>query len=97
MVINGTTTYISLEDVPANTAITNTTYWATLDSLVPTDTPSGADSLTAPDASEVENLSVPDSNSSTTLTGGRLINLSTRGYVGAGTNRPDWWFSGLWG
>ncbi|MEC7800360.1 MAG: hypothetical protein VX609_03640 [Verrucomicrobiota bacterium] len=87
LVIDGTTTYISLQDVPANTAITNTSYWATLDSLVPTETPSGADSLTAPDASEVENLSVPDSNSSTTLTGGRLINLSTRGYVGAGANR----------
>ena len=87
LVIDGTTTYISLQDVPANTAITNTSYWVTLDSLVPTDTPSGADSLTAPDASEVENLSVPDSNSSTTLTGGRLINLSTRGYVGAGANR----------
>ena len=85
LVIDGTTTYISLQDVPANTAITNTSYWATLDSLVPTDTPSGADSLTAPDASEVENLTVPDSN--VTLTGGRLINLSTRGYVGAGANR----------
>ena len=85
LVINGTTTYISLEDVPANTAITNTTYWATLDSLVPENTPSGADSLTAPDASEVENLSVPDSNSSEnpdSSTDSRLINLSTRGFVG---------------
>jgi len=60
LVINGTTTYISLEDVPPNTAITNSAYWATLDALVPTDTPSGLDSLIAPDASEVENLTVPD-------------------------------------
>ena len=60
LVINGTTTYISLEDVPPNTAITNSAYWATLDALVPTDTPSGADLLIAPDASEVENLTVPD-------------------------------------
>ena len=82
LVINGTTTYISLVDVPANTAITNTTYWATLDSLVPTDTPSGADSLIAPDASEVENLTVPDSNS--TNSDSFLANLSTRGYVGTG-------------
>ena len=79
LVINGTTTYISLEDVPANTAITNTTYWATLDSLVPTDTPSGADSLTAPDASEVENLTVPDSNSSS---GASFWGLAIRGSVG---------------
>ena len=79
LVINGTTTYISLEDVPENTAITNTTYWATLDSLVPTDTPSGADSLTAPDASEVENLTVPDGSSSTVTA--RLLGISTRGPV----------------
>ena len=79
LVINGTTTYISLEDVPANTAITNTTYWATLDSLVPTDTPSGADSLTAPDASEVENLTVPDSSSSTTASG--LSTASNEAFV----------------
>ena len=87
LVINGTTTYLSLQNVPANTEITNTTYWSTLDSLVPNETPSGSESLTTPDASEVSNLAVPDSNSSTTLTGGRLINLSTRGYVGAGANR----------
>ena len=79
LVINGTTTYISLLDVPANTAITNTTYWATLDSLVPTDTPSGADSLTAPDASEVENLTVPDSSSSTTASG--LSTASNEAFV----------------
>ena len=82
LVIDGTTTYISLQDVPANTAITNTSYWATLDSLVPTETPSGADSLTAPDASEVENLTVPDSKSSDSSI--RLANISTRGYVGTG-------------
>lgn len=87
LVINGTTTYLSLQNVPANTDITNTTYWSTLDNLVPAETPSGSESLSTPDASEVANLAVPDSNSSTTLTGGRLINLSTRGYVGAGANR----------
>ena len=88
LVIDGTTTYISLQDVPANTAISNTSYWATLDSLVPTTTPSGADSLTAPDASEVENLTVPDSNDTSTLdTEARLVNISTRGYVGSGANQ----------
>ena len=64
LVINGTTTYQASRDVPANTEITNTTYWSTLDSLVPTETPSGADSLSTPDASEVENLTVPDSDDS---------------------------------
>ena len=50
LVIDGTTTYQASQDVPANTAITNTSYWSTLDSQVPSETPSGADSLTAPDA-----------------------------------------------
>ena len=63
LVINGTTTYLSLQNVPANTEITNTTYWSTLDSLVPTETPSGSDSLSTPDASEVEDLSVPSGDS----------------------------------
>ena len=48
LVINGTTTYQASQDVPANTEITNTTYWSTLDSQVPTETPSGADSLSTP-------------------------------------------------
>jgi hypothetical protein len=84
LVINGTTTYISIEDVPANTAITNTTYWATLDSLVPTDSPSGADSLTAPDASEVENLTVPDSTSSQNA---KIVSVNVRGTIGAGNDK----------
>jgi hypothetical protein len=87
LVINGTTTYLSLQNVPADTDITNTTYWSTLDSLVPNETPSGSDSLTTPDASQVADLDVPESNSSTPLTGGRLINLSTRGFVGTGERR----------
>ena len=72
LVINGTTTYQASQDVPANTEITNTTYWSTLDSQVPTETPSGADSLTTPDASEVENLTVPDTNSSSSSLLNRL-------------------------
>jgi len=52
LVINGTTTYLSLQNVPANTEITNTTYWSTLDDLVPAETPSGSESLTTPDASK---------------------------------------------
>jgi hypothetical protein len=63
LVINGTTTYLSLQNVPANTDITNTTYWSTLDNLVPNETPSGSDSLSTPDASEVSNLTVPSGDS----------------------------------
>ena len=84
LVINGTTTYLSLQNVPANTEITNTTYWSTLDSLVPNETPSGSESLTTPDASEVANLDVPDSNSSQNA---RLVSVSVRGQIGAGDDK----------
>jgi len=58
LVISGSTTYLSLRDVPSSTSITNADYWSTLDSMVPTDTPTGSGSLTTPDPSEVENLKV---------------------------------------
>ena len=60
LVISGSTTYLSLRDIPISTSITNTVYWSTLDSMVPTDTPTGSDSLTTPDVSELENLNVPN-------------------------------------
>jgi len=90
LVINGTTTYLSLQNVPANTEITNTTYWSTLDDLVPAETPSGSESLTTPDASEVSNLAVPDINSSTgnSLSGYSgtpiIARLNVRGHIGTG-------------
>ena len=80
LVIDGITTYKALQDVPANTAISNTSYWATLDSQVPSETPSGADSLTAPDATEVENLTVPDTNSSSSSST-KFLGISTRGPI----------------
>lgn len=79
LVINGSTTYLSLQNVPANTDITNTTYWSTLDSLVPTETPSGSESLTTPDASEVANLEVPESNATSTSI--KLKGISTNAMV----------------
>lgn len=60
LVINGSTTYLSLRDVPSSTSITDTVYWSTLDSMVPTDTPTGSDSLKTPDASDVQTLEVPN-------------------------------------
>ena len=55
--------YISLKYVTAGTLLSNTEYWVTLDSQVPDEAPSGADSLTAPDPSIVNDLDVPDSSS----------------------------------
>ena len=88
LVINGTTTYKASQDVPANTAITNTSYWSTLDSQVPTETPTGAESLTAPDASAVANLTVPDTNATDDpdlpnagSTDVVLRGISTAGYI----------------
>lgn len=63
LVIDGTITYLSTQDVPANTPITNTNYWSPLDDLVPDEAPSGTESLTTPDSSEVSNLTVPDGSS----------------------------------
>ena len=80
LVLNGSTTYISLQDVPSGTAITSTSYWSTLDSQVPTTTPTGAESLTTPDASEVANLLVPETNSSTTTPSG-LTTASNEAFV----------------
>ena len=80
LVLNGSTTYISVQDVPSGTAITSTAYWDTLDSQVPTTTPTGAESLTTPDASEVSSLSVPDSDSSTTTASG-LTTASNEAFV----------------
>ena len=61
LVITGTTTYISIQNVPAGISITNTTYWSTLDSLTPDATPSAGDNLTTPDTSDVNDLTTPDS------------------------------------
>ena len=80
LVLNGSTTYISLQDVPSGTAITSTAYWTTLDSQVPSTTPTGAESLTTPDASAVANLSVPETNSSTTTPSG-LTTASNEAFV----------------
>ena len=66
LVINGSTTYLSLRDVPSYTSITDMGYWSTLDSMVPTDTPTGSDSLKTPDASELESLTIPYGNTENT-------------------------------
>jgi hypothetical protein len=77
-------TYIAQQDVSAGTALSDTTYWKSLDAAAPSSAPSTSAPTTTPDTSTVPS-STPDTN--TTLTGGRLINLSTRGYVGTGIQR----------
>ena len=61
LVISGSTTYISIQNVPVGILITNTTYWSTLDSLTPDTPPSAGDNLTTPDSSDVNDLTTPDS------------------------------------
>lgn len=68
LVLYGSTTYISLQDVPSGTTITSTAYWSTLDSQAPTTTPTGAENLTTPDTSEIANLTTPNPDGNTTET-----------------------------
>jgi hypothetical protein len=49
LVINETTTYLSLKNVASGIEITNTEFWKPLDELVPKETPTGQDDL--PDVS----------------------------------------------
>jgi hypothetical protein len=88
LVIHQGTTYIATQQVtPTQGAPTSATaYWASLDVVAGSkSTPTGQPGST-PDTSALSGLNVP-SDSNTSLTGGRLINLSTRGFVGSGAKR----------
>jgi hypothetical protein len=88
LVIHQGATYIATQQVTSTQGAPNsaTAYWASLDSLAGSkSTPTGQPGTT-PDTSSLSGLSVP-SDSNTSLTGGRLINLSTRGFVGSGPKR----------
>jgi hypothetical protein len=91
LVIVGTSTYIATKSVPANNTPPNTTYW--------TDLSVAATALSVP-VEDVPTLSTdtilaslpgsaPDANSTTGggSSGGKLINLSSRGFVGFGEQR----------
>ena len=89
LVIYGGTTYQATSAVPAGTpTLPNATssLWKSLDALAgDKSTPAGKPDTT-PSTSGLTGLQAPtDSNG--TLTGGRLMNLSTRGYVGSGAQR----------
>jgi hypothetical protein len=76
-------TYIAQQDVSAGIALSNTTYWKSLDAAAPTSAPSTSAPTTTPDTSTVPQ-STPDTNNTNQSTAAKLSNLSTRGFVGTG-------------
>jgi hypothetical protein len=84
LVISNGTTYISQQDVnTAGTALTDTSYWLSLDAAAPSSAPTTSAPTTPPDASTVP--TTPPETDTTGDTGdsdSRLINLSTRSFVG---------------
>ena len=98
LVIDNGVTYISKQNVPVGTLITNETYWVTLDSQVPDETPTGQDDLSTPDVSTKPN-DIPDgvedttgSNSSATpvdLNGDDILDIV---WQKSGTNETKFWY-----
>lgn len=84
LVISNGTTYIAQQDVnTAGTALTNTSYWLSLDSAAPSTTPSTSAPTTPPDTStvpttppETDDSDDPDSSSIS-----RFLGISTRGPI----------------
>ena len=73
-------TYIALQDVTAGTALSDTTYWQSLDAAAPTSAPSTSAPTSTPDTSTVP-TTTPDTNVS------RLVSVSVRGQIGAGDDK----------
>jgi hypothetical protein len=79
-------TYLALQDVSNSQDPSDSDAWSSLDDLaVGMDTPTGQPDET-PGTSPPGELP-PETNGTTALAGGRLINLSTRGFVGSGVKR----------
>ena len=73
-------TYIAQQDVTvAGTALTDTSYWLSLDAAAPTSAPSTSAPTSTPDTS-----TVPTETPVEEEVEAKLSNLSTRGYVGTG-------------
>lgn len=84
IVVSGGVSYISVQTVPAGIAITSTNYWTPLLNTAPTDEP-GDPPTAEPDTSDSDlgNLTPPEDNDTIApAPDSRLINLSTRGFVG---------------
>ena len=83
IVIHSGISYQAQQDVPAGkTPSTEPSYWTSLDDLSGGQTDPGTPPSENPDADEVSGLSDPGTPSGSTSTTSRLINLSSRGYVG---------------
>lgn len=88
-------TYIAQQDVSTGIALSNTTYWKSLDAAAPTSAPSTSAPTTTPDTSTVPTetpdtstptgaigqVAIDDPDLAETSTGTRIINISTRGKV----------------
>jgi hypothetical protein len=84
LVLVGQDSYKAIADVPANTDPPNATYWINLAAeAVNQTTPSEA----VPSSPPTESPPGSEPPGSGSLTGGKLLNLSTRAYVGEGSKR----------
>ena len=80
IVVSSSVSYISVQDVPAGTTITSTTYWTPLLGTAPSTDP-GTPPTTEPSAndSNLSNLTPPDDTVTGTI---QIFSISTRAYFG---------------
>lgn len=82
IVVSGGVSYISVKNVDVYIPITDTEYWTPLLSTAPSSDP-GDPPASEPSDSNFSNLTPPEDNATTeNSSGSRLINLSTRAYIG---------------
>lgn len=74
-------TYIAQQDVSAGIALSNTTYWKSLDAAAPTSAPSTSAPTSTPDTSTVPSTTPDTNDTSPTTTVSRFLGISTRGLV----------------
>ena len=87
IVVSSSVSYISVQNVPAGTTITSTNYWTPLLGTAPSTEP-GTPPTTEPSTSDsnLSNLTPPEDSIELDNTA-RLVNISTRGYVGTAANQ----------
>ena len=80
IVVSSSVSYISVQDVPAGTTITSTTYWTPLLGTAPSTDP-GTPPTTEPSTSDsnLSNLTPPEDNASQNA---KIINVNVRGTIG---------------
>ena len=87
IVVSSNVSYISVQNVPAGTTITSTAFWTPLLGTAPSNDP-GTPPTTEPSTSDsnLSNLTPPEDSLELDNTA-RLVNISTRGYVGTAVNQ----------